>query len=91
MTTLGVCPFRDGRCVLCGSRELLQVGHLVPVAGGLAASLTEAELNDDENLATMCAECNVGLGESPPPLWIAVPLLKLRLRTAVTASSDEPR
>ena len=70
---------RDGRCVICGSREQLQVGHLLPVAGGLAAGLTEAELNDDENLAAMCAECNAGLGEAPP-LWITVPLLKLRLR-----------
>jgi len=71
---------RDGRCVMCGSRELLQVGHLVPVAGGLAAGLTEAELNDDENLAAMCPECNAGLGELPPPLWITVPLLRMRLR-----------
>jgi 5-methylcytosine-specific restriction endonuclease McrA len=73
---------RDGRCVICGSRggELgLHVGHLVPVAGGLAAGLTELELNDDENLAAMCAECNVGLGEAPPPLWITVPLLRMRL------------
>ena len=46
----------------------------------MAAGLTEAELNDDENLAAMCAECNAGLGEAPPPLWITVPLLKLRLR-----------
>jgi 5-methylcytosine-specific restriction endonuclease McrA len=70
---------RDGRCVLCGSKELLQVGHLISVAAGLAAGLTEVELNDDENLAAMCAECNVGLGEAPPPLWITVPLLRIRL------------
>jgi 5-methylcytosine-specific restriction endonuclease McrA len=75
---------RDGgRCVLCGSRgdeAGLQLGHLVPVARGLAYGLTERELNDDENLAAMCADCNLGLGEDPPPLWITVPLLRLRLR-----------
>jgi hypothetical protein len=71
---------RDGRCVLCGARENLHVGHLVPVEAGLAQGLTELQLNDDENLAAMCAECNLGLGASPVPLWITVPLLKARIR-----------
>lgn len=70
---------RDGRCILCGSRENLQVGHLIPVAQGLAEGLTELQLNDDENLAAQCAECNAGIGETPAPLWVTVPLLKLRL------------
>ena len=45
-----------------------------------APGSTERELNDDENLAAMCADCNLGLGEAPPLLWITVPLLLLRLR-----------
>jgi len=52
----------------------------VPVVAGLRAGLTDRELNDDENLAAMCADCNLGLGEAPPLLWITVPLLLLRLR-----------
>lgn len=73
---------RDGRCVLCGTREGLQVGHIIPVARGLQVGLTEEQLNDDENLAAMCAECNLGLGERPLPLWIVAPLLKARLGRA---------
>lgn len=71
---------RDGRCILCGSRDGLHVGHLLSVAAGLEAGLTEAQLNDDENLAAMCAECNLGYGQRSVPLWIVVPLLRARLR-----------
>lgn len=71
---------RDRRCVLCGTTDALQIGHLISVAAGLEAGLTELQLNDDENLAAMCAECNIGIGERPVPLWITVPLLCARLR-----------
>jgi 5-methylcytosine-specific restriction endonuclease McrA len=71
---------RDGRCVLCGRRDDLHVGHLIPVARGLETGLTEVELNDDENLAAMCDECNLGLGARPLALWVVAPILRLRLR-----------
>ena len=71
---------RDGRCCLCGNRNTLQVGHIISVARGLEEGLTEAQLNHDENLAAMCAECNLGLAERPLPLWIVAPLLRARLR-----------
>lgn len=73
---------RDGRCVLCGSRDNLHVGHLIPVVVGLEAGLTDLQLNDDENLAAMCEECNLGMAANPPPLWIVVPLLRARLGKA---------
>lgn len=63
-----------------GSEHGLHIGHLVPVAGGLMAGLSEAELNADENLAAMCAACNLGLSDDPPPLWLVVPLLRMRTR-----------
>lgn len=73
---------RDGRCRLCGSTENLHVGHVIPVVVGLEQGLTEVELNNDENLITLCAECNLGMSDAPPPLWIVVPLLRARLRGA---------
>jgi 5-methylcytosine-specific restriction endonuclease McrA len=74
-----------GRCALCGARggdAGLHVGHLIPVARGLEAGLTEADLNSDENLAAMCAECNLGLSDNPVPLRIAVAILRMRLTLA---------
>lgn len=60
---------RDGfRCAYCGRSPpdvLLQVDHIVPVAGGGD--------NDDANLVTACADCNAGKSDNPltsvaPPL-----------------------
>ena len=71
---------RDGaRCYLCGARGDLHVGHLLSVKAGLDAGLTEVELNDDENLVAMCAECNLSLGRETvtPRLYLAI--LKARL------------
>lgn len=72
-----------GRCELCGRKPpevVLHVDHLVSVAVGAEAGLTEAELNDDENLAALCEECNLGKGERPisPRLFCA--MLRARLR-----------
>lgn len=54
---------RDGRCVWCGTKENLQVGHLLSVADGFAQGLADWQINHDANLAAMCAECNAGLGD----------------------------
>ena len=69
---------RDRCCVLCGSHDDLHVGHLLSVQAGVEAGMTEEQLNDDENLAAMCAECNLGIGSLPLPLTIVVNLLKSR-------------
>jgi hypothetical protein len=58
----------------------LHVGHLLSVEKGLAQGLTERELNHDENLAAMCEECNLSLGNEPVRLAICFALLKARLR-----------
>jgi hypothetical protein len=71
---------RDGRCVMCSSKQNLQVGHLLSVADGLAQGLTEAEINHDANLAAMCAECNAGVGPRSVYPWIAIPIIRAYMR-----------
>lgn len=72
-----------GRCELCGKRpesSALHVGHLVSVGAGLANGLTDQELNDPENLAAFCDECNLGMGKQTVPLRLAIALVMARLR-----------
>jgi 5-methylcytosine-specific restriction endonuclease McrA len=52
----------QGRCILCGTRDGLVLGHLLSVADGFALGALESELYDDANLAAMCEGCNAGLG-----------------------------
>jgi len=71
---------RDGgKCILCGARGNLHVGHLVSVEVGLRFGLTEIELNDDENLVAQCEECNLGMGAEPMPLRVAIAVLRARI------------
>lgn len=66
---------RDGwRCIVCGQRDDLDIGHLLSVAD--AAAVGAAELVDtDDNLATMCRECNLGIGRrSVEPRLVAMVL-----------------
>jgi hypothetical protein len=72
---------RDGnRCVLCKAENRpLHVGHVVSVDAGFATGLTDAEINDEENLIAQCEECNLGLGAQPIPLRIAIAILKARI------------
>jgi 5-methylcytosine-specific restriction endonuclease McrA len=69
-----------GRCDLCGAKGDLHVGHLLSVKEGLRLGLTEVELNNDENLAAFCPECNLGLGQEVVPLRLMVSILMARLR-----------
>ena len=71
----------NSHCELCGKRDCnLHVGHLVGVKRGLASGLTEAEINDDENLCSLCDECNLGIGDEVMPLRLALAMLKARIR-----------
>jgi len=73
-----------GRCEICGSRGILHVGHLLSVKRALELGLGEAEINSDENLAAMCEECNLGIGEEPVPLRLAVAIVMARIRKGRT-------
>lgn len=85
----GIAPSKRSRilardnytCVLCHRNDApLHIGHLISVDVGLRQGLSELELYDDENLAAMCDECNLGLGSTPVSLRFAVALLKVRLQ-----------
>lgn len=70
-----------GHCELCGNNlATLHVGHMLSVAEGLEMGLTEAELNDDDNLAAMCDECNLGLGKETVPLRLMFAIIKARAK-----------
>lgn len=72
---------RDGhRCVLCkAENKPLHVGHIVSVEAGFATGLSDAEINDEENLIAQCEECNLGQGAQPIPLRVAIAILKARI------------
>lgn len=72
---------RDGaRCMWCRADDRnLHVGHIVSVDSGLMSGLSDAEINDDENLVTQCEECNLGQGNEPMPLRVAVAVLRARI------------
>jgi len=70
---------RDGMCRLCHRSEpevILHVGHLLSFEDGRKQGISEELLNSEHNLAAMCEECNLGLGKSSIPLWLAVGILK---------------
>lgn len=71
-------------CELCGRRPTpehpLHVGHLLSVRDGMAEGLTEHELNDEENLAAMCDECNLEISAESLPLRLVFSLLLVRVR-----------
>jgi len=73
---------RDGNaCALCHAKDKpLHAGHMLSVDVGLSMGLTEAELNDDANLAAMCDECNSGVSDTPLPLRVCVAILKASAR-----------
>ena len=79
----------NGRCVQCGkdaSRAVLHIGHVISVKEGLSAGLTEAQLNHDENLVTLCDECNLGVGSEPMSLRFLIRVLHARLNFKARAA-----
>ncbi len=70
----------NSHCELCGASGDLQVGHLLSVKDGAEMGLTELELNNDENLAAFCVECNNGMGKETAPLRLMFAIIKVRAK-----------
>lgn len=79
-----------GRCEQCGSTELLHVGHTLSVADGHAQGLSDQEINSDDNLIALCAECNLGMGKRSMPLWLVVSLLRKRAELELKSVEVRP-
>lgn len=72
----------NSRCEICGGdarSTILHVGHLISIEEGTKEGLTEDILNHQENLAAMCEECNLGLGDQSVPLRVMLRITALRL------------
>ena len=84
----------QGRCVLCGTREHLTIGHLLSIEEAYRMGEVGPELHDDANLAAMCEACNLGLGRhSVSPRTYAVIMYRLvqaEVARGVRASSTPP-
>lgn len=85
------------KCECCGkvprgSQGELHVGHVVSVKRGLELGISDAEINDDENLIAACSECNLGLGAEVIPVRALVSVLMARLRghASATGASSGP-
>jgi len=71
----------NNRCVLCGKSGYeisLHVGHLLSVKAAAEQGITESEATTYENLAAMCDECNLGLGDESVPLPVVYRIFKAR-------------
>lgn len=86
-----------GRCVMCGTRENLQIAHFLSVKDGLTHGVPDEILESDENKATMCEACNLGLHEHSVTARFYVAIMVALLRTAEagnrlsrTAPRDQP-
>jgi len=66
--------------VLCRAENApMHVGHVVSVDAGMAIGLSDAEINDEENLIATCEQCNLGQGAQPIPLRVAIAILRARI------------
>jgi 5-methylcytosine-specific restriction endonuclease McrA len=85
------------RCLTCGrpagapkredaSPVILHIGHVLSVDDGRALGATDEELFDDENLVTVCEECNLGQGSRS-----LLPRLALRLIRAAKRRTEKKR
>lgn len=73
----------NGHCEMCGADLATvdwHVGHLLSVKDGMAEGLTDTEINHQENLCALCAECNAGIGEHSITLRM---ILRIALRRRI--------
>jgi 5-methylcytosine-specific restriction endonuclease McrA len=73
------------RCEACGRSPTkpsveLHVGHVVSVKRGIEMGLSDAEINSDENLMALCAECNLGIQAETIPVRLLVTVIMARKR-----------
>ena len=67
-------------CVRCRHYDKpLHIAHIISVNDGKKQGLSERELFDDENLVTMCEECNAGQGSETLPLPFLAMVLRVRI------------
>lgn len=77
----------NGTCVICHRSDTpLDTGHLLSIQEGRQLGFTDDQLNDDENLAAMCAGCNSGLTSETVPLRLFAAVLQARLARTRHAS-----
>lgn len=69
-----------GHCIACGATSDLHVGHVVSVKDGHDLALTDTDINSDDNLVTLCSECNLGWGERSMRVNFYVAILLRRSR-----------
>ncbi len=68
-------------CVMCHCADKpLHIGHLLSVIEGKEQGLTADELFDDENLAAMCEECNLGQGARSVSMRLLCAVLRARIK-----------
>lgn len=80
-TRVSILDRANGRCELCGNSPPavnLHVGHAISVKAGID-DMTDAELNDEENLVCLCDECNLGMGDEPLSLRFMMKLVRSRI------------
>ena len=79
---------RDGHaCVSCHTTSApLHVGHLLSVDDGRKLGATDEELFHDDNLASVCSECNLGLGARSVSLRLVYRILQARIRWSKEAT-----
>lgn len=71
----------NGRCELCGKRGegvILHVGHICSVKAAFD-TMTDSEINDDENLVALCDACNLGIGDEPMPARFLMQIVRERI------------
>jgi hypothetical protein len=70
----------NGRCVICGRDDELHIGHILSVDEGRALGWADEQINDDENLAALCALCNAGYGSLSINPRLAAALIQARIQ-----------
>jgi len=78
-------PDEHGHCEFCGragkdSPGGLHVGHMMSVDDGHRLGLPDTTINDDENLAAACAECNLGASKRTVTARMYIHVLMARQR-----------